>query len=94
MKADHPAVNEDYALYVAPKDLNDTMGVDGLTPTLFVYGVHHMLMLPNSASTSMPQLERLRAQKLTRDEYARVEDEQRLKAVQKAKCPSVLTDLM
>lgn len=70
------------------------MGAKGLTPTLLVMGVHPKLPLFNSASTSLHQLDRLRAQKLARDEYAKIVDSQRLKAVRKANCPYIVTDLM
>ena len=94
VKADHPSISDEYALDVALKALNDTMGTDGLTPTLLFYGVHPKLPLPNSSSTTMPQSERLLAMKLARDEYAKVVDEQKLKAVQRAQSPSVQTDLL
>ena len=93
VKADHPSISDEFALDVALKALNDTMGANGLTPTLFVYGVHPKLPLPDSASTTMPQTDRLKAMKAARDEYAKVVDEKRLKAVEKAQCPSVVTDL-
>lgn len=94
VKADHPSIADNYALDVALKVLNDTMGAGGLIPTILGYGVHPKLPLPDSTSTSLPQKDLLRAQNLARDEYAKIVHNQRLKAVQKAKCPSVVTYLM
>ena len=94
VKADHPSITEEYALDVALKALNETMGVNGLTPTLLVYGVHPKLPLPDSASTAMAQHGRFRAQKLARDEYAKIVDEQRLRAVKRAQSPSIQTDIL
>lgn len=93
-KAYHPSITDEYALGVALKALNETMGIDGITPTLLVYVVRPNLLLPGAFSTSMPKHRRPRVQKLARDEYTRIVDEQRLKAVQKAKCPSVVSDLL
>lgn len=68
------------------------MGIDGLMPTLLVYGIHPKLPSPDFASTTMPRHKRFLAQKLARDEYAMVFDEKRFQAVQRAKSPSVKTD--
>lgn len=46
------------ALDVSLKALNDTMVVDGLTPTSLVYGVHSKIPLPNSPLTEIPQYDR------------------------------------
>lgn len=70
------------------------MGIDGLTPTLLVYGVNPKLPLPDSNSTTMPQSERFLAMKLARDENAKVVDEKRLKTLQHAQSPSIETDLL
>lgn len=94
VKADQPSVTKKYALDVALKALNDTMGVDDLTPTLLFYDVHPKLPLPDSASTAMPQHEGFRAQKLARDKYAKVVDEKRLRLqnLQRAKNASIQKD--
>lgn len=47
VRADHSLIADDHALDVALKSLNDTMGSEGLTPTLLVYEVHPKLPLPN-----------------------------------------------
>lgn len=76
------------------KALNDTMGIDGLTPTLLVYGVHPKLPLSDSASTAIPQHKTFLAQKFAHYEYAKVVDEKRLQAVQREQSPPVQTDLL
>lgn len=94
IKQDLTSISDEYALDAALKALNDTMGIDGLTPTLLVYSVHPKLSLPGSHGGILNQKDRMAAQKLALDEYAKILDEQRLRIGKSSRSPTVVEDLV
>lgn len=78
--ADNPDFDdEDFLLAAATKSYNDMQGVDGLVPTLLVFGVYPKIPLPGSANHAVPNHVRLRVIKAAREEYQKIVDAQRLK---------------
>ena len=78
--ADNPGFDDqDFLLLAATKSYNDMQGVDGLVPTLLVFGVFPKIPLPGSSSHAIPNHVRLRVIKSSREEYQAIIDEQRLK---------------
>lgn len=78
--ADHPDFDDhDFLLMAATKSYNDMQGVNGLVPTLLVFGVYPKIPLPGSSDHAVPNHVRLRVMKTAREEYRKIVDEMRLK---------------
>eukprot|EP00173_Palmaria_palmata_P003493 Plantae.Rhodophyta-Palmaria_palmata.ctg3673.p1 GENE.Plantae.Rhodophyta-Palmaria_palmata.ctg3673~~Plantae.Rhodophyta-Palmaria_palmata.ctg3673.p1 ORF type:complete len:310 (+),score=31.87 Plantae.Rhodophyta-Palmaria_palmata.ctg3673:1047-1976(+) len=91
--ADHPALDSDLILAAPVKAINDYAGVDGLVPTLLVFGAMPKLPLPGFDDGALAQTERLAAMTKARDEYADLVDKKRLQIIEDAQQPSSPTDL-
>lgn len=70
---------------LALKGCNDTLGPNGLVPTLLVFGTMPALPVPNSKSVK--QRERLSALKLAKEEMERISAEQKLLRALRSKLP-------
>lgn len=94
VSADHADLDDEIILAAAAvKAVNDSVGVDGLDPTLLVFGTMPKLPHPGADDGAMAQTDRLAAMAKARDEYSKIVDEQRLNIIAEARQPSVPTDL-
>lgn len=76
---EHPGLNDpDFLLSAATKSYNDLQGIDGLVPTLLVFGVYPKVPLPGSDSRGLPNHIRLKVIQSSRAEYKKIIDERRL----------------
>ena len=85
IRYEYPSVKKEIALRLAVKALNDTMGPEGLVPSLLVFGV-----LPRfpAVNTSLPyQIERMEALKEARAEAATITAKLRVRKAILAKTP-------
>lgn len=69
----------EFLLMAASKAYNDLHGIDGLVPTLLVFGVYPKIPLPGSDGRAVPNHVRLRIIASARAEYQKIVDERRLK---------------
>jgi hypothetical protein len=90
----HPSVDKDLVLDIAVKACNDTIGVDGLVPTLLLYGVYPRVPLKDAASGAVPQSQRLTMMISARDEYSSIIDELRLRTARSVQTATYPTDLV
>ena len=86
IRASHPSVQPDIALRLACRAMNDTMGPDGLVPTLLVFGA--LPRLPTSHSANPTQEERQRALTTARREYETVIAARRIREALRARVPA------
>lgn len=78
--SDYPDFDDqDFLLMAATKAYNDIQGLEGLVPTLLVFGVYPKIPLPGSETHAIPNHVRLRLMKSAREEYRKIIDERRLK---------------
>ena len=85
IRHEHPSLDKETALRLAVKALNDTMGPEGLVPSLLVFGV-----LPRfpAVNTKLPnQVERMEALKNARAEAAAITAQIRVRKALLAKVP-------
>lgn len=78
-------MTHDLILRLATKACNDTLGADGLVPTLLVYGT--LPTLPVTNGVNLAQKERMQALSLARDEMATLVAEQRILRALRSKLP-------
>ena len=69
IKERHPRINDDLALALAAKAMNDTVGPEGLVPTLLVFGVVPKIPVGSEENCGMNQKERFRAMATARAEW-------------------------
>eukprot|EP00173_Palmaria_palmata_P003495 Plantae.Rhodophyta-Palmaria_palmata.ctg3674.p2 GENE.Plantae.Rhodophyta-Palmaria_palmata.ctg3674~~Plantae.Rhodophyta-Palmaria_palmata.ctg3674.p2 ORF type:complete len:129 (+),score=16.98 Plantae.Rhodophyta-Palmaria_palmata.ctg3674:1127-1513(+) len=79
--ADHSNLESDLILAASVKAINDSAGVDGLVPTLLVFGEMPKLPLPGFDDGALAQTKRLAAMTKARDEYADLFDKRRLQVI-------------
>lgn len=85
IKKDTPKVSDSYALRLAVHAMNSTMGPEGLTPTLLVFGVQPRFPFMN---TDLPQQrDRREALKNAGTEMEQITSEQRIHIALKKKLP-------
>lgn len=85
LKQEHPSVNDKHLLRLALKGINDTMGPNGLVPSLLVFGV--LPSFPSPTRNSPDQVERFEALKKAKAEMESIVAEQRIKKALKSKLP-------
>lgn len=77
----HLDLDAELFLDAAIKAINDTAGLDGLIPTLLVFGEILKVPLTGSDDGSVAKADRLAAMMLVREEYSKIVDEQRLQVI-------------
>lgn len=89
IKSENSEVDDDaFILHAACKAFNDCNGVDGLVPTLLVFGAYPKIPLPNSADHALPQRLRMRILDAARLEYQAIVDAARLDLASKPGVPT------
>ncbi|MEM1283154.1 MAG: reverse transcriptase domain-containing protein [Chlamydiota bacterium] len=82
---DSPGLDREMALRIALKSINDTMGPEGLVPSLLVFG--SLPRFPCVNSTLPNQRERMRALEVARAEMSTVTSELRIRKAMLSKVP-------
>ena len=85
LKEEHKSLDDKHILRISTKAINDTMGPNGLVPSLLVFGVLPAFPCPN---TKMPnQVERFAALRTAKAEMEKIVAETRIKRALKSKLP-------
>lgn len=85
VKHEHPGMNREIALRIAVKAINDTMGPEGLVPSLLVFGC--LPRFPATTSNVIEQERRMRALNEARREMASVTAELRIRKALLSRAP-------
>lgn len=91
IKHENPKMPRELTLSLALKALNDTMGPEGLVPTLLVFGT--LPRFPTVESSNAGQFERMNALESARKEYATITAELRIRKALMSRVPRT-TDLV
>jgi hypothetical protein len=89
LRQEHPNMSKDLLLDAAVKAHNDTSGVNGLVPTLLVYGSFPRLPIRDENIDSPSNSERASMRSLAMAEYSKAIDELRSKLTENAQSPTV-----
>jgi len=85
LKKEHTSLNDKNILRIALKGINDTMGPNGLVPSLLVFGV--LPSFPSPSRNTPDQQERFEALRNARAEMESIVAEQRIRKALKSKLP-------
>lgn len=87
IRKERPDLPRDLVLQTALKAMNDTIGPEGLVPSLLVYGVTPRYT-PGGLKSDLPNnRQRHEAVRVARDEYLRISNNLRIKRVLREKVP-------
>ena len=89
VRATVTSIDAETALRLAVKTMNDTMGPDGLVPTLLVYG--SLPRLPTSEEDAADQKTRTRALEVARREYEGIVAQRRIATALRSRIPAAAT---
>jgi hypothetical protein len=89
LRQEHPNMSKGLLLDAAVKAHNDTSGVNGLVPTLLVYGSFPRLPIRDENIDSPSNSERASMRSLAMAEYSKAIDELRSKLTENAQSPTV-----
>lgn len=93
LRLENPTVSLDMLLDVATKAHNDSAGVNGLVPTVLVYGTWPKLPLRDDSYQAATHSARARMRITAMTEYQKSVDEARSKFTQNCQAPTVPLDL-
>jgi transposase InsO family protein len=84
---DHPNIPQELALAYSQKAINETIGTDGLVPTLLVYGSMPRFRAAGLDARLQPNSERFRCMATARAEYTRNVNHQRVQQLLRSRVP-------
>lgn len=84
----YSALDPDLILAAAVKVINDSARIDGIVPTLLVFGAIPKLPYSGSEDGAIPQRDRLAQMTKAREEYAHFMDQERLSVIAQAQEPT------
>jgi hypothetical protein len=84
---DHPNISQELALAYSQKAINETIGTDGLVPTLLVYGSMPRFRAACLDARLQPNSERFRCMATARAEYTRNVNHQRVQQLLRTRVP-------
>lgn len=88
LKSENPTISDELLLDVAVKAHNDSGGLNGLVPTLLVFGVFPRLPVRTGAEELPSNTARARMRQTAMAEFNKAIDEMRFNATQKCQSPS------
>lgn len=93
LKSENPTVSDELLLEVAVKSHNDSSGLNGLVPTLLVFGAFPRLPVRTGAEDLPSNTARARMRQTAMAEFNKAIDEMRLVATEKCQAPSASDSL-
>jgi hypothetical protein len=84
---DHPKLPQELALAYSQKEINETIGTDGIVPTLLVYGSMPRFRAAGLDARLQPNSERFRCMATARAEYTRIVKHQRVQRLLRTRVP-------
>jgi transposase InsO family protein len=86
-RLDHPQIPQEFALAYSQKATNETIGTDGIVPTLLVYDYMPRIGAAGLDARLQPNSERFRCMATARAEYTRIVNHQRVQRVLRTRVP-------
>lgn len=93
MRSENPSASLSLLLDVASKAYNDTSGINGLVPTVLVYGTWPKLPIRDDAYHSASHSERAKLRLTAMEEYQKYEADTRAQSTEQCQAPMVPSDL-